>query len=270
MKKELSDFFAKPVQLVKKERYWKYLDAAFEDYLEQYLQDFDVFRATDISELEWINLPFGNTTNNKRWSFRRESLKIVLRDIKKNKPSQILEIGAWNGWLTKFMAPECDQVLAVDYFSHPYDGIGAIRKFHEHIFPIQANLNTLKDDFNQGCFDMILLNHNLAFVENPTQYLFDLIPLLKDKGKILSIGNTYCKNPARIIKENEKKVSNFKVLFNKELYIQPLKGYFDSNDLNLLKAKNFKLKMYPSKFLRNIYARFNPIAPKYFYIEFQK
>lgn len=269
MKKEIHNFFINSNQLVYEESYWKYLKPDFEIYLKQYLQKFEIFRNNTISKTEWERLPFGDTANHKSWAFRRSSLKIIEQEIKNTRYENILEIGAWNGWLSKFIAPECSQLIAVDYFVHHFDGIGSIEKFHPNICAVQTDLDTIFTDFKRNSFDLIVLNHNLAFVYNPTDYLVNLIPLLKKDGRILALGNMAFKNPQKIIQLNQLQRIDFKNKFDTELYIHPLKGYLDYSDLGILESKGFHVKKYNSKFLRNLYAIINKQSPMYIYIEFQ-
>ena len=53
-----------------------------------------------------------------------------------------------------------------------------------------------------------------------------------------------------------------------ELYINPVKGFLDKNDVTLLKDIGFKIDAYPKRKPQNIYAKFNGTAPKYIAITY--
>lgn len=269
MNKKSFDFLINTKQLIYEGTYWKYLNPEFETYLKQYLQKFEVFRNNRFSKSDWEKLPFGDKAQNESWALRRSSLKIISKEIKKTRPEMALEIGAWNGWLSKYIAPECSLLIASDYFVHPFDGIGSIEQLHPNICALQTDLALISSNFKQNSFDLIVLNHVLPFVINPTEYLLNLIPLLKKNGKILAIGNVISKNPQKIIEQNELECSNFKNKFDMNLYLHPLKGYFEYSDLQILQSNGFRIKKYKSKFLRNLYAMINSEAPMYFYIEYE-
>jgi len=106
-------------------------------------------------------------------------------------------------------------------------------------------------------------------MNNPVVYINDLIPLLKSNGMIISLGNTFFKNPQKKIKTNILFANQFYNKYNLDLYIQPVKGYLDFNDKKSLKDSGFQIKKYKSKFWQNCYTKFNLKAPLYTYITYK-
>lgn len=244
--------------------YWQYLTPDFEEHLSQYLTVFEKHRK-DIqiipSENDWKSLPFGSQDNS--WKWRRESLAIINKEIKNKTFETVLEIGAWNGWLTKYLAKQSQTIIAVDYFTCACDGISNINSFAKNIEAIQCNLETVSKDFKPKTFDLIVVNHCLSYVNNPVGYIKNLIPLLKAEGKIISLGNTFYSNPAHKIKQNNASATDFQNQYGMPLYIAPVKGYMDWNDREELKKSGFKIQDYPQKKLQNVYAKINPSKPVY-------
>lgn len=273
MQNKLINIVQFPDRINKKGSYWKYLAPEFDLYLQDYLAIFEQYRKkTNVippSEEDWKLLPFGSFAKDPSWKWRRESLSIISKIIKDKKFDHTLEIGSWNGWLTKTLAQHSEVVIAADYFVCPFDGIGNVASLAENIVPVQCNIDTLKTDFKSGVFDLIVLNHNLSYMNNPAEYIQQLIPLLQPNGIIISLGNTFYKNPEWKIKTNEAFAKNYKDNYNLDVYIQPVKGFMDENDKKSLINFCFKIIPYPNKVLHNLYAVLNSKVPYYCYIVYK-
>lgn len=272
MQYNLNDIIQFPDQLQNKGSYWQYLASDFDVYLQNYLKTFEQYRKelgiTPTKE-DWEQLPFGPYTSTSDWKWRRQSLAIFQNLTKDKAYDCALEIGSWNGWLTKFIAKKAKTVFAADYFLCPYDGISNIQTLAENIVAVQCNLDTIKTDFKEQSFDLIVLNHNLAYVNNPLDYIQQLIPLLKTDGMIISLGNTFYRNPTQKIQINKTSEQKFYNKYDINLYIQPIKGYLDWNDWNSLTNAHFKIKKYPFKLVQNIFAKYFFTAPTYTYIIYE-
>ena len=130
--------------------YWKYLRPDFEAHLSDYLIVFEKYRSTigiaPTNSSDWKALPFGLFANDSSWAWRRQSLEILEYHLENTKPDTVLEIGAWNGWLTKYLAKKSNVVVAADYFVCPFDGIGNLKDLAENIHAIQCDVETIKTD----------------------------------------------------------------------------------------------------------------------------
>lgn len=241
--------------------YWKNLTPEFARHLESYLTVFENYRSDSgkiPSETVWKQLPKASGND---WKWRRESQSLLEKIV--GNEMAVLEIGAWNGWLTKTLARNAKTVIATDYFTAAYDGIGNIGSFAQNIIPLQCNLETIAEDFKPESFDLIVLNHCLSYMKNPPDYLKNLVPLLKPDGKIISLGNTFYRDPKRKIAANKAEADEFSRRYGIPLYIAPVKGYMDSDDREFLKESGFEIIHYPGKLLQNLRARLNPSAPVY-------
>ncbi|MBK8599167.1 MAG: methyltransferase domain-containing protein [Flavobacterium sp.] len=253
--------------------YWKYMTPAFEKHLLSYLPIFEKYR-TDIgiaptTHSDWEQLPFGAFANDASWKWRRQSLAILQHHLKQKKLESVLEIGSWNGWLTKYLAKRSEMVVAADYFTCPFDGIGNLKELASNIKPIQCNVETIKVDFKAQSFDLIVLNHCLTYTESPCDFIQNLIPLLKDGGAIISLGNTFYRNPKRKILQNKTARENYLSAYHRELYIQPVKGYMDLDDFAYLKNNGFTMLHYPKMWIQNFIAKIYPYKPFYKAILYQ-
>ncbi len=247
--------------------YWKHMRPDFEAHLSDYLVVFEKYRSTigiaPTNTSDWAALPFGSFADNASWAWRRQSLELLENHLEKTKPDTVLEIGAWNGWLTKYLAKKSNVVVAADYFVCSFDGIGNLKDLAENIYPVQCDVETIKTDFHPQSFDLIILNHCLTYTQNPTEFILNLIPLLKEDGAILSLGNTFYRNPSKKIRRNAKANENYKYAYNRTLYIQPVKGYMDLVDLSNLEKNGFQILNYPKMRIQNFISKIHPYKPSY-------
>ena len=269
---KLNDIVQFPNRLQNQGDYWQYLTSEFGIYLHNYLSVFEQHRQNTgliPSEKDWKQLPFGAFAQTSDWKWRRQSLAIIQHLTKNKAFKSTLEIGSWNGWLTKHLARKTETIVAADYFVCPFDGIGNIQSLAENITAIQCNLEHIGTDFKPQTFDLIVLNHHLAYMNNPVDYAKQIISLLKPNGSIISIGNTFFKNPDKKIKANMTFAEQFYIQYGMDLYIQPLKGYMTFDDWTDLKNSGFEVKPYPTKLLQNICSKWNVSAPFYAYLIYQ-
>ncbi|WP_284653711.1 class I SAM-dependent methyltransferase [Flavobacterium terrisoli] len=269
---KLKDIIQFPDRLQDKGSHWQYLVPEFGIYLQNYLTVFEQHRkeiGLIPTEKDWKQLPFGPFANTSDWKWRRQSLAIFQNLTKHRAFNCSLEIGPWNGWLTKFLAEKSKTVIAADYFVCPFDGIGNIQTLVDNIVAIQCNVDTIKTDFKPQSFDLIVLNHNLAYMNNPVDYIQQLIPLLKPGGMIISLGNAFLKTPEKKISANDFLAKQFYNRYGMDLYIQPVKGYLDFEDIQQLENSGFEIEVYKDKYWQNLYSKLNPAAPFYTYITYK-
>lgn len=272
MQYKFNDIIQFPDWLQNKGSHWQYLVPEFGVYLQSYLTVFEQHRkeiGIIPTEDEWKQLPFGPFANTSDWKWRRQSLAIFQNLTKHNEFDCSLEIGPWNGWLTKFLAENSKMVIATDYFVSPFDGISNIQTLAENIVAVQCNVDNIKTDFKPNSFDLIVLNHNLAYMNNPVEYIQQLIPLLKSGGMIISLGNTFFRNPEKKIRNNDFLAKQFYTQHGMELYIQPVKGYLDFEDKKKLENSDFEIEPYQAKYWQNLYSKLNSAAPFYTYITYK-
>lgn len=254
--------------------YWKYMAPEFEKHLLSYLKVFEKHR-TEIgvaptTQSDWEQLPFGVFAKDASWRWRRQSLRVLENLISDKQFDAVLEIGSWNGWLSKFLAKKSKTLVATDYFTYPFDGIGNLTTLANNIVPIQCNVESIKVDFQPKSFDLIVLNHCLTYTENPCDFIQNLIPLLKENGTIISLGNTFYRNPKQKIQRNSTASRKYMQSYSRDLYIQPVKGYMDLHDLKLLEDYGFTMITYPKMWFQNFAAKILPTKPFYRAIQFQQ
>lgn len=216
------------------------------DRLAYFLNSFEKFRAEKkqriTDESLYPTLPF--SINDKSWQSKQQDLKIIDKICKNKTSLKILDIGAWNGWLSNCLAQKGHQVVATDIFSDEYDGLKAIKHYKSHFTALQI----LPEDLwrIQETFDLIIFNRNWAYFENPEK----MFSLIKDKlaqnGTILFTGLTFYRNPEKIKQQMVLANEAFQEQYGIPLLFFPSKGYLDQKDFRFLKQK---AEIYPYHYL---------------------
>lgn len=269
---DLAQYVEYPRQLQLTDGVWRYLDADFEPKLLEYLSKFEALRAQQglriTSDELLLKLPFGEAADDGNWEWKRQSMELLFEEIEDMDYNTVLEIGAWNGWLTKLLSRRSKEVLAVDYFVDPADGLGAMRLYSPNITPLQCNVALFPQEFKKMKFDLIVLTHCVAFQADPVQYLIDLIPLLNSGGQLFALGVTYFENPIKkkqeveAFKERNRRENGF------DIFLQPVKGYLDANDINRLQKFGFEVDDYPNMLFQNLKSRLITTSARYVYVSY--
>lgn len=269
---DLAQYAENTRQLQLKDGIWRYFDATFAEKLDEYLPKFVALREQQglrVSATELLlKLPFGEAADDSNWEWKRQSMELLFEEIGDMEYTSVLEIGAWNGWLTKLLSRKSKEVLAVDYFDDEADGLGAMRHYSANITALQCNVAQFPQEFKKMKFDLIVLTHCIVFQADPAQYLIDLVPLLNSGGQLLALGTTYFKDPSK----KQKEVEAFKARNKKEngfdIYLQPVKAYLDLNDLIRLKQFGFVVDDYPDMLFQNLKSRLFATSARYVYVSY--
>lgn len=248
------------------------LEDSFKETLQNYTTTFAKLRNNDNKRLTdakiYKQLP--NAPKLKwqyPWRVRRYDLAVIANLLKKRKQQHILEVGAWNGWLSNRLTEWGHIITAIDFFIDEYDGLGA-KKFYDNTWQtIQMNVYDLSvlDDL----YDVIIFNRCIQFSTNPPAYVASAIKKLAPNGLLIITGLGIYYNPATKIKD----VASFrKHLAEYGLdFLSPTKGYLDSTDMAHLLKQGIKLQPYPQLWAKliNLKATLNKQEPFYCYGYFQ-
>ena len=174
----------------------------------------------------------------------------LLKKMLPPEPKQILEIGAWNGWLSNALAGMGHALIAVDYFADKKDGLGAKAFYKNEWIALQTDLAET-NIFKNGVFDIIILNHGLQFFTDPVNYLENIKHLVKPGGRIICLGLSFYKNTS----DKKQKVEEFSThhldKYGFSIFLHPTKGYLDNNDRKVFRTKEFEFVEYPEMKFRN-------------------
>ncbi|MEO1435895.1 MAG: methyltransferase domain-containing protein [Bacteroidota bacterium] len=222
-----------------------------------YLQDFKAFReqigarVTDPNAYE--NMPFGEGENDllsTSWKERRMDLQFILNHLsewsaaqERTEKLQILNYGAWNGWLSHQLALNGHELVTVSPYDDPYDGIGAVKHFSTDWVAIQMELTDV--DLFVDPFDVIIFNRNLAFFEDPMQALQNILPKVKPGGLVLLSGLTFFRKEKKATENFQRKLKAATEKFKIKLDYQPMKGILDTQDKHTFEALGGRFTPYP-------------------------
>ena len=101
------------------------------------------------------------------WNQRHHEMIFIRKELHPYTGLKILEIGAWNNWLTNKLIFDRQQVVAVDYFDDEFDGLGA-RKHYNHPNWSSIQMDPEYPELIDNSFDVIIFNHNLPYFTRST------------------------------------------------------------------------------------------------------
>lgn len=243
------------------------LDTSFAERLRRFSDTLARYRADTgrrlLDPALYAELPFAATLRSQfEWRLRRYDWAVVQKWVGK-RPQRVLDIGAWNGWLSYRLALMGHEVTAVDYFADPYDGLGAKQFYPADWQAIQMDLSDLSP--LPPVFDRIILNRCLAFFSDPLAYLAQVQTKLTPNGRLLLTGLAFYHNPSGKAQVVAAMTENYRQQYGAELFLNPTKGYLDGEDRGRLVAAGVRLRPYPQLFLANWKAMLRPQHPRYAY-----
>lgn len=246
------------------------LSESFRQELDRFLPGFQALRGADHKRLtdpaiyeQLPDLPAssGDAQFQLEWRLRRYDWRVVDRMLRGRSGSRILDIGAWNGWLSHRLAQRGHTVTAIDYFVDEYDGLGARQFYPSSWQAVQLDLTDLTVLDEQ--FDVVLLNRCLQFFADPVAYALRARQLVGPRGLLLATGLSVVRDATR----KQREVQQLRAYLRQHGldFFKPLKGYLDWHDAAQLRAAGFDLRGYPQLRLANWRARLQATRPSYFY-----
>lgn len=213
-------------------------------------------------------LPFGAATGEDgEWKLRRYDLALI-ETILPKQPLQILELGAWIGWLSHRLCVMGHAVTAVDYFGDVFDGLGAKKFYPEDWAAIQMDISDLSTIENT--FDAIILNRCLQFFSTPVEYVIAAARKLNPGGMLVITGLQFFKHPAKKAAQIAAAKKQFYDDHQIDLFLKPTKGFLDQNDKMQLRSIGIDLKPYSALKWANLKSKLKPDLPENFYGVFRK
>lgn len=235
---------------------YRVMTSETKQFLDNYLNCFNDYRKQEIKQninAKNVNkLPFTDFDTD-IWKLRIFDLKLIEKLINTDKNLQILDLGAWNGWLSHNLSKNGHQVTAIDYFNAPFDGLETVQYYDHKFLAIQSP--TESPTIFSGTFDMIIINRCLPYFSSLEEHINALKKLLAPNGKIIITGINTLRNPNKVIANLKKSNALFKKKYGIPLLFIPFKGYVDKNDINLLKGNKFSIKQYKQLWLKSFLSK---------------
>jgi 2-polyprenyl-3-methyl-5-hydroxy-6-metoxy-1,4-benzoquinol methylase len=213
-------------------------------------------------------LPFGQAASRDaswrlEWQLRCYDLAAVLGLLGKRSGLQVLDVGAWNGWLSHQLAARGHDVTAIDYFTDEYDGLGAGKFYSTTWRAIQMDL--LELPLLNRRYDVVILNRCLQFFTDPLAYVSIAKQQVASGGMLILTGLQFFRDPGAKARGVAALRRAFLERYGFELFLRPTKGYLDFIDKQRLQAQAIMLRPYPQLWLANLRSMISRTLPSHCY-----
>ncbi|HSH01507.1 MAG TPA: class I SAM-dependent methyltransferase [Anaerolineae bacterium] len=173
------------------------MTVAYKERLAQFHEVFMAQRLADgqrLADDAYRELPFGQPNYlPHEWRLRQVDWGVMVKLLGGERPLQILEIGAWLGWLTHWLVRWGHDVVAVDHFNDPYDGLAAKQFYEQDWLAVQMNVTDLSV-FGTRQFDRVIINRSLQFFVDPIGYVQTASRLVKPGGELILLGLSFVRD----------------------------------------------------------------------------
>lgn len=219
-------------------------------------------RLTDPTAFE--QLPFGDRTRgNFQWRLRQYDLAVLERLIDPRRQRTVLDVGAWNGWLSHRLARRGFEVTAIDYFVDPFDGLEARRFYSTAWQAIQMNIADLR--VLDGAFDVVVLNRCVQFAPDPRRFVADALAGVVPGGFLVLTGMEIFRDPSAKARRVEAELQEHRQRHGFDLFFAPTKGYLDGGDQAAIESLGVRFRPYPQLRIENLRARLSPTRPRHYF-----
>lgn len=197
------------------------------------------------------------------WRPRVFDLALVRRITGARKNLRVLDIGAWNGWLAHRLAGDGHRVLALDYFTDPFDGLGAVQHYPERFEAMQFDLERL--DLLDGPFDLVIANRCAAYFTELPRSIGHMERLLAPAGTLLMTGLNIHGSTRAIEAHFAASRQRFQEQHGLPYLFKPVKGYLTGDDARRIAECGLILRDYPELRWKNLLQALRPSKPRYLY-----
>jgi ubiquinone/menaquinone biosynthesis C-methylase UbiE len=147
------------------------------------------------------NLPYRDISgaNAEQWKIRARSYRyfqqaIVMPEARRaGRPLRILDLGAGNGWMSHRLAALGHDAVALDIFTDPMDGLGAIHRYSERAQGVAAEFDCLP--FRDAAFDLVVFNSSLHYSSDYRRTLLEARRCLRPSGQLIVIDSPVYRRP---------------------------------------------------------------------------
>ncbi len=214
-------------------------------------------------DVDYNALPCALKQTHFEWRIRCFDVNIVQKHLANKQKQTVLEIGAWNGWLSHHIARAGHRLTAVDYSAHAEQGLGTITRYDVQWHGIQADLLDL-EQFTTP-FDVVVMNHGLHLFPDPIAYVQGLQKLVKPGGLLIILCVIVYRDASQRQAHNASLDDTMQREKGQSYFLRATRGYLDSNDKHQLENLGIRLRPYMGMWRANLKARVIPSAPAYYH-----
>jgi SAM-dependent methyltransferase len=197
------------------------------------------------------------------WAQRQYDLRLVRRLTAGGPPLRVLDLGAFNGWLSHHLAGAGHTVTGADPFTDPYDGLGAARFYAEQWQPVQLDLRDLS--VLAADYDLVVINRCLAVFPDPVDALRQAQALVAPGGRLVALGLQVFGDPRRKARRVAALEEEFQERYGLSAYLWPTRGYLDWADQAALASAGLKLHPVRALWVQAFKARLTPSLPRHYW-----
>ena len=248
------------------------LEESFGRQLEGFLVPLSSMRADEgkhiLDMAAYERLPFGQQRSGDaawqaEWRLRQYDLAIVLKLLGRRPRQRILDVGAWNGWLSHRLAARGHAVTAVDYFADEHDGLRARKHYSTVWEAIQMDLRDLST-LNRT-FDVVIVNRCLQFFPDPLACAAGAQQRVGPGGLLIVTGLQIFRVAGEKARSVEAERQAYRNRYAAEMFLFPTRGYLDSTDEQRLRELGVAFYGYLQLWPASIKAAFRKTRPRHYY-----
>lgn len=194
------------------------------------------------------------------WVSRAQDCEIVRRHAPRGAGLRVLDLGAWNGWLSDALSRAGDSVTAVSFFSGMDDGLGARGRYPNPAWmAIQMDEDRL--DLIDETFDLVIINRSLHAAPDPVERLRAAVRLLRPGGRVIATGLPIYRDPSRRAAEFARTAAAFEARYGVPYRLVPGRDWLGPDEVAGLAGAGAAFDRYPRQGLREWKARLNRFSP---------
>ena len=242
--------------------------------MDEYLRLFREFRTgrgdriTDPSVYD--RLPFSREVmDNPAWRLRRQDAHLVDHLVRGRGALRALDLGAWNCWLSHHLAIAGHEVVAIDDFDDPHDGLRAVQHYSTGAWTsIRMDIDQV--DLLDETFDLIVVNRCFFMLNDSFQVLDILKDKLRTGGQLVLTGLNVFHDSTAIRDHYLRLRRNFFDRYGREIGFKDFKGYMDPGEVDRLRRHGVSIRHYWRQLPATARALFDPSRPRYYYGVYQR
>ena len=129
------------------------------------------------------------------WRIRAASYSTLIRKIVRplsrllQRPLNVLDLGAGNGWLSNHLASSGQRLSAVDLVTNDFDGLGCYRFYETAFTPVQAEFDHLP--FPDQAADLVVFNASLHYSADFLHTLHESRRVLAPAGRLVILDSPF-------------------------------------------------------------------------------
>ena len=174
------------------------------------------------------------------WAARRRDLRWIQGQLGRFEGADVLEVGAWNCWLSHRLTRLGHSVTAVDLFDDPDDGLGATRHYPERGW-VAVQMDPAELEVLEAPFDLVVFNRCIQYFPDLGETLAQARRLLAPGGRVAITGVLPLSDPTDVAQKLEHERREFRRAHGMDLLFRPGKGYLDRRDVATLEEAGVEL-----------------------------